>query len=220
MKCRYRIFVIVILSALFLPYASVRAADIVIQPDGNAGEDTWVDSSDGATVHGGEDHLFFGGNCSDGELRLYIRFDLSALTSASVVEQARLEFYMFGQNGYMDYDYDIFCVTESWDEATLTWDTQPTCESTAAVTFPGTSWQGNYGSWHAITGLDALVKYWIDNPDQNHGMVIQPTSSFYGTPYLYSSEHSTESMRPRLVISGELVGTGSSTWGCIKQLCR
>ena len=218
MSLHYRVFIILILSVLLVPCVSVDAAEIIFQPDGASGKDGWVDSSSGTAVHGSEDYFYFGGNCSGGELRLYIQFDLSTLTSSSAVDLAQLELYMFSQNGYMDYNYSIFRITEAWNEATLTWNTQPACESPAAVTFPGTEWQAAYGEWHAITGLASLVQYWIGNPDQNHGMVIQPTSSFYGAPIIWSSDYSGASLRPRLVINGELVGTGSSTWGGVKQL--
>ena len=217
---RYRVFIVLVLSVLFIAYATAEAAEYVIQPDGIAGKDSWVSSSSPTTPHGDQYSVYFGGDSNGGENRFYIQFDLSTVASSSTVDLARLELYYFAQHGDIDYDYSVFRVTGAWSEASLTWNTQPTRESTAAFTFSGTEWDGASGSWRSITGLADLVKFWIDNPDQNHGMVIQPTSDFFGSPAVWGSDYVTAMWWPRLVLEGAIVDAESTTWGGVKSLYR
>ena len=220
MACRYRKSLALILSVFFLSYAGADAAEFVLQPDAANGKDSWVGSAAPTTTHGSESYLYYGGDCTGNEIRLYIQFDLSMVESSSTVDLAQLELYMFSQSGEMDFIYSVYCITEAWSEAALTWNTQPACEGTAAFTFSGTEWQGGYLSWHAITGLAPLVNYWIDNPDQNFGMMIKPASTFYGYPMIWSSDYSNASLRPRLVLEGALVDAESTTFGGVKSLFR
>ena len=71
-----------------------------------------------------------------------------------------------------------------------------------------------------INGLATLVQYWIDNPAENHGIMIRPTGEYYGAAWISSSEHSTVEQWPRLVVNGGLVPATISTWGDIKQMFR
>lgn len=220
MSTRSRILCTLILTLLLVPALSALAVEVVFQPDGAAGKDTWVNSGSPTTANGTQNYLYFGGNLTGGEQRLYIEFDLTTLDPTSTADAAQLELYMFSQNGWMEYNYSVMQVTEAWSETALTWNTQPAFESVAVTAFSGSTWQGAIQSWHAITSLETLVQYWIANPDQNHGLMIKPTSDYYGYPMLWSSDYSTSSLRPRLVVTGGLVPNEETSWGGVKALFR
>jgi hypothetical protein len=213
---RYR-FVLPILMILMVTIAG--AEEIIIQPGPSTGKDTWVGENEPTTNHGNQTYLYFGG-WGGFEFRLYIQFDLSSFSSSTNVETAQLDFFMGSQNGEMVYNYSVFRVTEAWSETGLTWNNQPLHAPLEAAFFSGLDWQGGIGLWHSITGLDGLVDFWIDNPSENFGLVIMPTSTFYGHPLIWSSEYGTSSSRPKLVINGGIVANEAATWNEVKQLYR
>lgn len=214
-----QIFILVLMIGLVACTAFTLAAEIVIQPNGATGKDTWVGEDYPTSNHGTERWVYFGGY-NFNEYRLYIQFDLTHLLPSSNVDTAQLEFYMFSQNGEITFNYSVFRITEAWGETTLNWNNQPLHAPLEAAYFSGLDWQGAYLNWHAIAGLGGLVQYWIDHPDENFGLVIQPSSSFYGYPSIWSSDGTDASLRPRLVINGGLVSGEISTWGGVKQLFR
>ncbi len=220
MTQRYHLIAITILSIALVAGSVAGAAEIVLQPNGAVGKDSYVNANQPTTAHGSESYLEFGGYAGTSEYRLYIQFDLSALSPTTTIDNAQLEFYMTSQNGFMDYPYSVYPVTSAWSEGSLTWNNQPTRDGTAATTFSGATWQGGYGSWHTITGLGPIVQSWIADPSQNFGVVIQPTSNFYGYPMLASSDNGTATDRPRLVLNGDIVPADDSTWGGVKDLYR
>jgi len=212
---------LVALALVALFAAPAVALEIVIQPNGTVGQDTWIGADNPAQTHGDEDWLHFGGNLSGpDEFRLYIRFDLSALDPSSTVDTAQLELYQFVHNGWIEYNYSVMQVTGAWTESTLSWNTQPTFEPVAVTAFSGSTWQGGIQMWHAIPGLETLVQHWIDNPEQNHGLMIKPTDNFYGYAQIWSSDYTSSVLRPRLVINGEIVANDGSDWGSVKRLYR
>ncbi len=221
MTNRYRIAAIGALSLLLLLGTSASALEVVIQPDGAVGQDTWVGADSPTVNHGSENYLYFAGSCTGSEWRLYIEFDVSIIAPGSTVDTAQLELYMFSQNGFVNgFNYGAYCVNEEWNESGLIWNSQPACDSAATTVFSGNDWQGAYDQWHAIEGLESLVQGWIDDPATNHGLVLKPTGGFYGSIYVWSSDYSSASLRPRLVVNGGLVGTESSTWSDVKSLYR
>ena len=69
-----------------------------------------------------------------------------------------------------------------------------------------------------IDGLGDLVQFWIENPAENFGMAIMPTGESYGYVNLWSSEYSNESLRPKLVLDGQIVPVDGSSWSAVKHL--
>ena len=218
LKCD-RMLAVLSLIAVFTWVQPASGEERIIQPGPADGKDTYVNSYIPSSSHGSEDYLNFGGSLPSGEQRLYIQFDLSPLGGETTIDTAQLEVFMFSQNGFVDgYNYSVMQITGSWSESSLTWATQPTFDPLAITAFPGSEWQGAYGIWHSIGGLGELVQFWVDNPDQNFGMLIKPTSGSYGYPMLWSSDYGTANLRPKLVINGLLVPTEETNWGEIKLL--
>jgi len=208
------------LIVLLLPLSAAFADEIIVQPNATTGKDTWVGANQPTSNYGSDTWICFGGY-SGSEFRLYLEFDESDLGPANSVEDARIDLYMFSQNGFIDsYSYGVYRVEGSWSESSLTWNNQPVCADVASYTISGNDWQGDIGQWKSIDGLADLVRYWIENPTENYGIVIKPVAGFYGYPMFWSSDSSSSSQRPKLVVTTVLVSVEPSTWGEVKQLYR
>jgi hypothetical protein len=218
MSGRYRISVVLALATLLAAATSAFADQLVLQPGPSDGQDTWVGADYPYDPHGYEGWLRFGGY-SGSEYRLYIRFDLSGIDPSSNITTAQLELFQFVHNGWIEYNYSVMQVTGAWTES-LTWDSQPAFDPVAVTAFSGTPWQYGINMWHAIGGLENLVRFWLDNPGQNHGLMIKPTTDFYGYAEIWSSDYGSSSLRPKLVLDGTIVGNEEIGWGRVKRLFR
>ena len=209
------------LIVLFFITISNSRADIILQPGPIGGQDTWVGNLSPDQNHGNDDNLYFGANVTLGEeIHLYIRFDFSEVPTGTIITDARLEFFMWGQNGWMSYIYGVFPVQETWDEQTITWNNLPSATTDSETTFDGAEWQGMWDKWQMVPGLAGLVQSWVDNPNNNHGMLIRPISDFYGMPYLLSSDTEQAGLQPRMILEIGPVATEVPTWDQVKALYR
>ncbi|MCB1164156.1 DNRLRE domain-containing protein [bacterium] len=198
--------------------ASAAAEQLVLQPGPADGKDSFVFANNPTDNYGSQTYLRFGGY-SGGAYWLLIQFDLSALDETSAVDTAQLELYMDSQNGMITgLNYGVYRVTSAWNESTVAWVNKPSYDPSAQAIISGTAWDSHYGQWCTVTGLGDLVQYWLENPSQNFGLVIMHASSFYTYPEFWSSDYSGASLRPKLVIDGQLVPTETTSLGAIKAL--
>jgi hypothetical protein len=210
--------VLVVANLLLIAASSLPVgAQIVLQPGPQEGKDAWVRSGSPDVNNGTHSDLRFGASPTFWEERhTYIEFDLSALPAGTVIVDATLELYMWGQNGIMSYMYGVYPVKESWDEDSITWSTAPASSPEPAVEFDGRDWQAKWEQWHAVPGLRDLVQSWIDDPTSNHGMMIRAVSNYYGEPYIYSSDSPHADLRPRLLLQLQPVSTEPTPWSELK----
>jgi hypothetical protein len=218
---RTHIIILASLVALFSLSANSSQALITIQPDAADGQDAWVGSGSPDTNHGNDSNLFFGNDVTVGEQRhLYIKFDLSDVPEGTFLTDATVDFYMHGQNGWMSYTYGVYPVLEPWDEQTITWNNVPQTAENAVLTFEGSRWQGNWEQWHSIFNFGGLAQSWLYDPSSNHGFMIKAVSSYYGEPYIYSSDSDEVVLRPRIILNSGTVPVEASSLGSVKALFR
>ena len=174
--------------------------EIVFQPGPSTGKDTYIESASQNLNHGSDSFITFAGHSwvGNNKLDLYIQFDVTKLPPKTKVGWATIDFYMWGQNGWMQYTYGNYEVLAPWDEMKATWKNRPATATKPSSTFSGGAWQGKYNAWHNVGNISTLVQKWIQKPSANNGVCIRATSSFYGYPYLYSSDHSVAAYRPKL----------------------
>ncbi|GEM_PF-3081567 len=189
----------------FILALSVHSQIIVLQPDASAGIDTYVSSYNDTVNYGSNPYLFMAGSTApqNDTLNLYIKFDLSAITPGTTINNVRIDFYSYGQNGGMQgYDLGTYEVLGSWKEDSLTWRNQPPHDNVNLWTIFGDyfQWNGGY-SWRSLTIPASLVQKWVDNPSQNHGIMITQLNGFYGVPYIPSSDWADARYRPRIVLN-------------------
>ena len=225
MHARKSLSVLLLIVVLALTLPPRAGADvIVVQPGPDTGQDAFVEALAPDAQQGNNNWLCFGGTGGSGEKRLYIRFPLPEVAPGARIDSVSLEFYMYARDGFFGiYTYGLYPVTEPWDEGTITWNTQPSTGSTPVATFSGEAWEADYPAWHAVAdpALVPLVQQWLDDPASNNGVMIAPVASFYGAPLLWSSEYVDDpSLRPRLVLTGDLVASDTPCWGAVKRLYR
>ncbi len=98
--------------------------------------------------------------------RLYLGFDLSSIPVGSTITSVTLGLYNYG--GIKNSDYvNLHQVTGSWNEGSLTWNTQPGYNSSVS----GSSFVNTSSGWKTWTGFESLVQSWIDGT--NYGMMLE-----------------------------------------------
>lgn len=97
-----------------------------------------------------------------------IEFDLSSIPEGSTITSATLSLF-HSANTQSNATYDVFRVTSSWLEATVSFNTAPSRDPVAAasLTFSGSS--GVYRDWN----VTALTQSWVSGTYANFGMWIE-----------------------------------------------
>ncbi len=119
-----------------------------------------------------------------------LRFDVaSALPVGVIIDSAVLKMHLYAISNtttLLPVDISAYLVRSSWDEYTVTWDTQPSLWPWfVATSVASTGWK----SWDVTT----WARDWYANPAQNYGVAIQgPRPSEPNTLYILhfsSREH-------------------------------
>ncbi|MDC7234301.1 MAG: DNRLRE domain-containing protein [Spirochaetales bacterium] len=125
----------------------------------------------------------------DGKQRIYYYFDTSGLISE--IKSAYLRFYITGQNGNVSPDsFRVHRLSEDWAEDTLTWNNAQDLDEDVYSILLGNNLQAKSNSSH-IFNITELVNYWISNPQNNKGLVIESDDN-YG--YLYFHNETSDNM--------------------------
>ena len=124
----------------------------------------------------------------------FLRFDLSAIPSVSVVLSAELRMYLTG----IDYDATTYArleaVEDSWSEMTLTWNNQPGITSNTYdewTIYDNPGWQ----SWDATL----LANEWVTGQRTNNGLAVVSGGVASAPAHFYSREGS-EALAPQLCV--------------------
>jgi len=123
-----------------------------------------------------------------------IEFDLSVIPSNATINSATLSLFQRNNNNQNLYTYDLFRVTSSWDESTVTFNSRPSLDPTAVASLliP----DGNRNLYRNSEDITSLVSGWIDGTYDNYGMWIEEIP-IQGDAYAYfSSSDGIEGQRP------------------------
>lgn len=206
---------------MILNVASAQVT-LTLQPDAAAGKDAEIFSCGPCgyqnTNHGGQrdfDAIGWtnGGNSSN--VRSLIQFDLSSIPTNAVVTDARFSLYYNSSSPEGTHFNTFFTpntsylrrVTSAWSEYSVTWNNQPSVTTTNQVSLAATT-----SSTQNFTNINikSFVQYWVNNPSQNFGMQFRvQTEAKYRKLIFASSDHSTPSLRPKLVVTYTVAATTS-----------
>jgi hypothetical protein len=198
---------IAILTSVLTAFAQVT---LTLQPDACTGKDA-VMRSNSPTSNSGTYAGFYAdswtcqGNPCEG--RSLLQFDLSCIPQGSTISSASLSLYadLTAGSGYLgtptwgtDNASYLKRVTAPWNEADVTWNTQPSTTDTGQVLLPqSTTTTQDYMN----IDISSLVQYWNQNPSQNYGMLLDMiTAGYYNSLNFGSSDHSDSTKRPKLEI--------------------
>ena len=196
---------------------------LVLQPGDEKGQDAWIEYSPNdasyATHNSGTIDQFKVFAWTDGGTiigRSLIRFvDLSQVPKNSYVKQATLFLYGLDEGSihlpqgnsyypgspYSSYgpnDTYVQKITSGWNENSVTWNTMPSFSVSGESLIPPSKKQWNNNS---SADVSQIVRGLVKTPSKNFGFMLSLTNeNIYRSYGFYSSESSTSSKRPKLVI--------------------
>jgi hypothetical protein len=134
-------------------------------------------------------------------------FDLSFIPANAVIQNANLSLYAWdrtdgmgqhqalsGPNGFW-----LQRITSSWDEASVTWNHQPTVTTTNQAVLPE-----SVSPTQDYTNIDvtAMVQDMVQNPSAGYGMLLRlQDEAYYRRVNFCSSDHPNPGLRPRLAVA-------------------
>jgi hypothetical protein len=133
--------------------------------------------------------------------RTFVRFDLSAcgFVSGSSIQAARVEMHLSAAP-IADRTYRMRRLVDTWDEATLTWNTQPNSSLTATADVATGTTTGVTLTYDTTSD----IRDFVSGALTNYGWRIEDTVEGSSTTYrgeFRPREHTTAGERPTLVIS-------------------
>jgi hypothetical protein len=141
-----------------------------------------------------------------------LRFDLSAVPANATVRQATLSLYVESRStSTAALDMQAYRLIRPWSEAEVTWKQAQNgvLWSVAGANAAGADRDAtpesavNVSTLAAWVNLDvtAMVQSWVQNPDQNAGVLLKGIGSVGVQYYLLSSEFWSIPLRPKLTIT-------------------
>jgi hypothetical protein len=139
-------------------------------------------------------------------IRGLLEFDLSSIPANATVTSAKLSLYHFTSVGNGDHSSlthpnvgFIERITESWQEGTVTWDTQPATTAMNRVNLPESE-----SPTQDYTDLDVtnMIQDMINDPASGHGFMLRMQNE---APYcrliFASSDNANSDLHPKLVVT-------------------
>lgn len=156
-----------------------------------ASQDCMVRDTSSTTNYNAYPYMSVGTQSSSRKLRSYLDFNFSSLPAAAEITSASLYLRQISQTlGSTDtLTFDLYRVTGSWSESTITWDTQPATEATATIT--GLSapllTTEQWVSWDITTLVDELIT------EGDTGIMLRAQSEVLANDYksFYTKEGDT-----------------------------
>lgn len=167
-----------------------------IQPDAAVGIDSFVQSYSPDANYGTNSDLQIG-KSSTAIIRSLIKFNISSIPASAVVSSANLSLYLNGYEDALAFNVDVHRITADWNEGSVTWNSQPAHDASVITSSPVGGTIGWY-SW----SLASPVQGWVNGTLTNYGVKLkQDTETSTRRRYFYSSDHTTASERPKLVVT-------------------
>jgi hypothetical protein len=139
-------------------------------------------------------------------MRSFIDFDLSQLPPNATIISAHLSLYGNPQSGHPQLHSslsgpntsELHRITSLWGETSVTWNSQPTTDSTNKVILPqATSTTQNYLN----IDVTSHIQMKVSNPTSHYGFMLKLATEYkYRCMVFASSDHTNPYLRPRLVI--------------------
>jgi len=174
---------------------------VVLQEElnGYAGTlDTYIYDVDPTVARGAETTIVQDKNTSD-ERRSLLQFDLSAIPPTATISSAELQFYVDAEGQ----GFTMHLMLKPWDEL-ITYSSNGghfNADDDDAQSSANVTWPGNDGFTGSITLSvpAATIQNWVNDSMDNNGWLMIATHADDGQQ-LRSSEHGTQSDRPKLTI--------------------
>jgi len=183
-----------------------------ISPIGYDGvSDTYIDNWDPRANHGTEWRL----NLRSGDVEAgLIRFDLSILPPGCHVDRAELSVYVESRTNVANLPVTVHRVLRPWVDTEASWERAAAgddwgtagCNSTVSDRLSTSDDAQELGSkgtseWWYDFDVTGMTRYWVEHPDENHGLILKAGAATSVEYRLVSSDRVTDSVwRPRLAV--------------------
>lgn len=184
-----------------LTFPVVIDPTVTLQPDETASKDTYVYSLEPKTNYGDVAGLHYGRNSSGDKYRTFIWFDLSTIPQNASISSAIFSVYVY--SGAVGVNFDIYSVTEAWDEHTITWNLQPSFDSSSV----GRKSISSSPSW-CDYDLSSFVQNIVNGIITNQGWVVKHSTEL--TEGYHSCHSSNYLNKPKLTIEYTTPASGGS----------
>ncbi|MCL5675933.1 MAG: DNRLRE domain-containing protein, partial [Patescibacteria group bacterium] len=173
--------------------------------------DTYIkQDSSGNDNYGSSGTINIYSQSADKNRRILIKFDLSSLPEGVTVNSAALKLKMTNAPG-ANRQYDVYRITGTWDENTVTWETQPpTSDSPTDFTLSNTT-NNVILSWDVASDVSDFL-----SGTANNGWLIKDSAEDSTTPNtnqasFASKENGTNSNRPQLSVDFSLASPANTS---------
>ena len=181
------------------PLKTTSFQDGVLPTTAYAGtRDTYVSQNSAAVNFGAVATLNVDGDDPNGsgkDICTLIKWDVTTIPSCATLSSASIVINV--TNHSTGQVYELYKVTQNWDEMTATWNNQPTHDTKVLGTV-GMNALGLYTINLNTTGK-SVVQGWIDKPATNYGFWICDPNNTDGFDF-DSSEAATAANRPKLTV--------------------
>ena len=158
--------------------------------------DSFVDAGSPNANFGGNAHLRVGSaGPNQPTRRALLEFDLAgAVAPGSTIQRALLQLYA-EQGGDLPYGFEVRSVTSPWNEATVTWNSQPTY----GAAYGATSFEAGGG----LVNVDVtdLVTHWVTGRLGQTSIALHPASELMDMPVVSREADAPNRPGPRLIVS-------------------
>ena len=164
-----------------------------------ATQDTFVYEGYPDMNYGDWDKIYAGIHSNGNKYRAFIYFPLSGIPTNAVIISAYLKLTLNSKALVATQQViKVYSLTTSWNEGTVTWNNQPSWGSKyAEFTVKSTDSSGKVYS----VSIKTLVEQWHSGSLANRGIMLCGTAGYVGVALFYSSEASSTTQRPKLVIT-------------------
>jgi uncharacterized protein DUF3616 len=186
--------------------------------------DSMIEEEHPNTNHGGDTSISASGDTPAGsgnENYILLQWDVSAIPANALVRSASI---VVTVSDKAEQTYEFYELTRAWSESQVTWQKADSSTDWASNGADGTG-DRNTASLGSITasatgtytvtlnaqGL-AVVQKWVTTPSSNRGVIIANRDNDNRLE-LRSSEYSTKTARPKLMVTWEVSGTDAGTDG-------
>ncbi len=165
--------------------------------------DTYIKQDGASNNFGGSDPINIYSQTTNKNRRILIKFDLSPIPVGSTVSTATLKLKMTNAPGTTR-QYDVYRVTNSWDENTVTWTNQPTIAASLTSSVSSGTTNNVVLSWNVTSDVNAFLSGTANNGWLIRDNAEDSTSANTNQAGFASKENGTNSNRPQLSIDFSL----------------
>jgi hypothetical protein len=143
--------------------------------------DAPIDESQPSNNYGSDTGMMFrsAGNSGGWEVSPMVQFDLSSIPSGATIVSAthNLYYYSWGDNDPAGRTYRCYRITSTWDESTVTWNTQPSWSATQTSQTTCPSSALTWISWDVTSD----VQDFVDGTTTNYGWIVRDLDPWSGS---------------------------------------